>query len=509
MKGEMADTQSNTTQPVHLERLVNGVRRREVLQLLATQFMLALTIGAGGLVLLLLLGTQVLDWYWPLLLALISFAVLLFRVRNRLPSAYGAAQRIDKRLGTSDLLSSAWHFRQHPSKSGAPALVQAAESTAVAIPLDQAAPWASPSGWGRAAAVSAIALSLLVVRYAFQSSLNLEQPIAPGLYNLMASAEKPRELGKKKAKGEEALPLEGIQTESAQKSAEEKFLEKAQELSTQSDSSSSTQSSAQKPGQFQQSMVPNEDGENIEGGEKADGNTRQESSDGDNSEGKKDAKDFAKKQQPDPKNNRGDQQGDNNSLIDKFKDAMANLMNKMKNQDKNQGQSQQTKDNQQGQEGAGQQKQNAQAQQNQGKKQSDAQQAGDAQQGQQMGEGNDKSPNQQAKGGDKGGEPPQSDAKSGSGKQDGDKTIELAQQQQAMGKLSELFGKRAQDIQGEIMIEVSSSKSQALKTGYSSKSGAHSDKGGVILRDEVPLEFQGYVQKYFEEIRKPAPPAQK
>jgi hypothetical protein len=192
-------------------------------------------------------------------------------------------------------------------------------------------------------------------------------------------------------------------------------------------------------------------------------------------------------------------------MMDKFKDAMANLMNKMKSQDKNQGQSQQTKDNQQGQQGAGQQEQKAsKGQESQGKQQAQGQQQQSDQQGQQQGEGGEKSPNQQAKGGDKGGQPPSSDAKSGMGKQDGNKSIELAQQQDAMGKISELFGKRAQNIQGEIMIEVSSSKSQQLKTGYSGKNAAHSDKGGVIRRDEVPIELQNYVQKYFEEIRKPA-----
>ncbi|GAB4369203.1 MAG: hypothetical protein OHK0021_12230 [Bryobacter sp.] len=491
-----------------LEKLVHGVRRREILQLVATQAVVALTLATGGLSLLLLLGTQVLDWYWPLLLGAGSFGYLVWKIRTRLPSPYVAAQRIDARLGLADLMSSAWHFAEHTGKARTSELVALADEQAARINLDAAAPWKGPKGWGRAAAVSAMALSLLVVRYAFQSSLDLAEPIAPGLYSLLASGEKPREMVAKKAADKQAPPLEGIETGQDNRSPEEKALDKSREIASESTPNTSSDSTGEKPGQFQEAFTPNEEGENIEGGEKSEGASRKDSAEGEQSEGKKDAKDFAKKQAPDPKQNNGNQQGDNNSLVDKFKDAMANLMNKMKNQDQNKGQSQQTKDNQQGQKGAGQQKEKAEGQKQGGKEQADAQQPGE-QQGQQAGEGNEKTANQQAKAGEQGGNPPPSDAQSGMGKQDGDKSIEIAKQQEAMGKISELFGKRAKDLQGEVMIEVSSSKSQQLKTGYSGKTGAHSDKGGVILRDEVPLELQGYVQKYFEEIRKPSPPAKK
>lgn len=484
-----------------LQKLVESVRRREILQLIAGQAMIALTIGAGGLVLLLLLGTQVLNWYWPALLAVVSFAYLIFKVRTRIPQPYKVAQVIDQRLQTADLLSSAWHFQ---TDTRAAALRDAAEQVAASIDPAQASPWSTPRGWGRAAAVSVVALSLLVFRYAFQTSLDLQSPIAPGLYSLLASGEKPKEVAKQKAPGQEALPFEGIQTTEARNGEEQKGPERGQEIQSETANSTESGQSGQKPGQFQQTMSPSEEGENIEGAEKGEGASR-EGENGESKEDKKDAADSAKKNKPDPNQNNGNQKGDNSSLMDKFKDAMANLMNKMKSQDKNQGQSQQTKDNQQGQQGAGQQEQKAsKGQDSQGKQQAQGQQQQSDQQGQQQGEGGEKSPNQQAKGGDKGGQPPSSDAKSGMGKQDGSKSIELAQQQDAMGKISELFGKRAQNIQGEIMIEVSSSKSQQLKTGYSGKNAAHSDKGGVIRRDEVPIELQNYVQKYFEEIRKPA-----
>ena len=70
-----------------------------------------------------------------------------------------------------------------------------------------------------------------------------------------------------------------------------------------------------------------------------------------------------------------------------------------------------------------------------------------------------------------------------------------------MGKISEIIGKRAASVTGEVMVEVASGKQQ-LKTQYSDRKAAHAEAGGEINRDEVPLAYQQYVQQYFEEIRK-------
>ncbi len=497
------------SEAARLQSLVKNARRRVLVQLLATQALIALTIGAGGLVLLLVLGTQVLDWYWPLLLGAASFGYLVWRVRGHIPSEYRVAQIVDAKLGTADVLSSGYHFLGHGRTATRDGLIEEADRVAAGIAPQTAVPFAAPRGWWRAAAVSAAALSLLVFRYAFQSSLDLERPIAPGLYTLLASGEKPRELARNRAEDPDALPLEGMTVTEAQKSLMEKGIEKGQEIETEAANSTESAASGQKPGQFQQSMSPSEEGEQAEGAEKGEKASGENSKDGASNEEKKpDGEDAAKKNaNPAPK--QGNPEGGKSSLMDKFKDAMANLMNKMKSQDKNQGQQQSAKDNQQqGQQGSGQQEQkNSKGQEAQAKNQQASGQQQADQQGQQQGDGGEKSPSQQAKGGDQGNQPPQSDAKSGMGKQDGNKSIEFARQQEAMGKISELFGKRAQNIQGEIMIEVSSSKSQALKTGYSGKTAGHSDTAGVIRRDEVPIELQNYVQKYFEELRKSPAPA--
>ncbi len=98
-------------------------------------------------------------------------------------------------------------------------------------------------------------------------------------------------------------------------------------------------------------------------------------------------------------------------------------------------------------------------------------------------------------------QPNSPDGKSGIGKQDGDKAAREAAELAAMGKLSEIIGKRAANISGEVMVEVSSGKQQ-LKTQYSQQNAAHTDSGGEINRDEVPLAYQQYVQQYFAQMRK-------
>jgi hypothetical protein len=76
-----------------------------------------------------------------------------------------------------------------------------------------------------------------------------------------------------------------------------------------------------------------------------------------------------------------------------------------------------------------------------------------------------------------------------------------------MGKISEVLGKRSATVTGEMMIEVDTTK-QTLKTPWADRQAGHTEAGGEIHRDEVPLIFQPFVERYFEEIRK-TPPAAK
>src|SRR5262249_15694945 len=95
---------------------------------------------------------------------------------------------------------------------------------------------------------------------------------------------------------------------------------------------------------------------------------------------------------------------------------------------------------------------------------------------------------------------------SGIGSQDGDKAIRNAEQLAAMGKISEILGKRSATITGEATVEVQTTNQQ-LHTPYAQKGTQHREAGAEINRDEVPVSLQPYVQQYFEQVRKQAAPA--
>jgi hypothetical protein len=127
---------------------------------------------------------------------------------------------------------------------------------------------------------------------------------------------------------------------------------------------------------------------------------------------------------------------------------------------------------------------------------------GDAQ-GDEQGEGAEKAESGPGKQGGQNAEQAAKQGQSGIGRGDGSKAIRDAEQLAAMGKISEIIGKRSQNLTGEVMVEVASGK-QELRTAYSQQPAKHTDSGGEIHRDEIPLAYQRYVQQYFDAVRKPA-----
>jgi hypothetical protein len=89
---------------------------------------------------------------------------------------------------------------------------------------------------------------------------------------------------------------------------------------------------------------------------------------------------------------------------------------------------------------------------------------------------------------------------SGVGSQDGEKNIRQAEQLAAMGKISEIIGKRSANVTGEATVEVRSTRQQ-LRTPYAPRGAEHSQGGAEIGRDEIPIALQTYVERYFEEVR--------
>src|SRR5579862_2853003 len=122
----------------------------------------------SGTILLLLIGTQILDWYSLALLTAVSLGVGLYRLRGSIPSLYRLAQRIDRRLGLADALSTATHFSANPDRDRQ-AICESqrreAEATAARVDVRQAFPYQRSRYLLPALGLSLVAFGLFAVRY--------------------------------------------------------------------------------------------------------------------------------------------------------------------------------------------------------------------------------------------------------------------------------------------------------------------------------------------------------
>ena len=101
-----------------VRQVVEEAFRRSSLVLLVEHLAVALAVVFAGLILLLLLGTQIFDGRWLLLLALVGLTIMFVRIRRRILSRYRVAQLVDQRLQLSDSLSTAWFLPRDSSDRG-------------------------------------------------------------------------------------------------------------------------------------------------------------------------------------------------------------------------------------------------------------------------------------------------------------------------------------------------------------------------------------------------------
>lgn len=488
--------------------LVHAARRRALINLAGEQITVGLIASLGGAVLLLLVGTQILDWYWLVVLFLAGAGISAYRTWRLFPSPYQVAQAVDRRLSLQDAISTAYHFGQPSTGTRADRDIiewqkQQADQMAGAVEASQAMPWRAPRSLYSMVAVAAVVAGLGVLRYGLHGSLDLAAPLVEPMNEFFHSAAKQFARNEKKARvpGEDPLAIPVPPPDGATEN-----LDPATESAlSQVDVPDTTQGENSDPVARTKQTEVKAAGDEAEDSEPGDEGDRESAGEGKQGEGEsnKDGGESGSKGDPSKDAPRKGAGGDNDSLLNKMRDAMANLMSKMKIPQQA-GQNKQSASNQKGGQkegeardsGSGQKGEKGQGQP-QGKGSPSEEPNADGEQGQQQAQAG------QGKNSDKGsdsGNP--NESKSGMGKQDGSKEIENAEQAAAMGKLSEIFGKRAQNITGEVMVEVTSSKQQQLRTQYSQKEGAHRESGGEIHRDEVPEALQHYVQQYFEQVRK-------
>lgn len=481
-------------------------RQRFLWNEVIAQSAFAAALFMGGIVLLLLLGYQILDWRLIVLVCAAGFGFALYRTIKRIPGDYKLAALLDRQAGLHDALSTAYFFTD-PTKAekvSGPvreAQLKYAESLIPLVNLETAIPFRFPRAVYVMGVLGIVASSLFALRYGSQKRIDFRPPISQLLIESLGLKDpEAKKLAEKKKQSEgKAADVLDDAGNPLPKNIEKKVGQPDQAPSSALDAQGEPNANSEKA-----------DGASAKGADgKSDGNDKNGAEPGDSEKADagtpqsgKNASDKPSGSQDGPQ--QGEQQagqkqsGDNSSLLSKMKDAMSNLMSKAKPQ--------QNKPDGQKQSGA---PQNAQkSQQKSGEKgsqtqkqQGDSQESADGQQGEQPGE-SDNSQDSQGKGSGKSSEQ-QAAAQPGSGvgKQDGAKDVKAAEQKAAMGKLSEIMGKRAANVSGEMMLDIQSGPQQ-LKTAYSQSKASHGASGGDISRDEVPVALQGYVQQYFDEVRK-------
>ncbi len=490
-----------------LEALLDRARRRNLALRIAEQSGLALGAAMAGAVLLMLAGTQILDWYWLVILFAGSLGFGLWRVFRDLPSRYVLAQQIDHTLDCKDTVSTAYHF-ENSRRTINPELLalqrNQAESVVRSVNLTTVFPFTMPKALYAAGGLAAVALGIFALRYGVTRSLDLRPSLVRIAYDTFFP--NPQTANVKKSDWQKKIESELEKLGISVTDPKASDLDPNKDPLSAQNSPDITNSGESDSAKSKASSAQNEQESGEPGGdEKSDKSSAQGSDKGANDQPPEgnDGNPQNGQQTPNAKGGK-ESQGQNSSLLDKMRDAMSNMMSKLKTGskpgDSKQSSQQDSKNaSQSQQQGKGEKSQMAGKQQSNGSDQQDPQ-------GQEQSQ-NEQSQNAKGKSGDRNADQKASqDAKSGIGKQDGDKSAREAEQLDAMGKISEIMGKRAKDMAGEVMVEVSGGKQQ-LKTQYSSKSAAHAEAGGEINRDEVPIEYHEYVQQYFEQIRKTPPPA--
>ena len=484
-----------------LEQLIQRARRRLILNELLAQTALAAAVFAGGLALVLILGTALLDWWTLGLFAAIGIGIGIWHISRHTPDSYKTALQIDENAHLKDTLSTALHFSAHPAGSPQFRNNQMAQASAAAgtVNLETVVPFTFPRAIYAMAALALVASGLVAMRYRTGTGLDLKRPLTEVLFEDQAARDikkngalpKPQP-GKWADAADNMLAKLGLKPE-AQNDApgDEDALDKAIQKALQQPGAQTGKSSPKGGEQEKSAEGKDSPGDDASGGDPIDN--------GEKTGG--DPKDGAGKSEP--KEGEGDKgqskPGDSGkeSLMSKIKDAVNNLLAKSK---QDQGGPQQKSQNQNKSMAKNDPHKEEQKGDGQGKpEKSDADSSAD-----------DSDPNGDALGGQQG-EGKESNASkqnqkqegSGIGSQDGSKELRAAEQLKAMGKISEIIGKRSATVTGETSVEVQSGNQQ-LHTSYSETKAAHVETDGDVTRDEIPLAVQAYVQQYFVEVRKAA-----
>ncbi len=481
-----------------MHELIRRARRRFLGLELLSQGANAFSAALLAVIVLLLLGTQILNWYWAALIPLAAAAAGIYRAFRRRPSAYRTAQIVDRRLDLADTLSTAVYFSERSRGRSTPLEVvssqrERAEGTAASVDLRRAIPYRMPRSAYLVAALTLVASSLFALRYGLTKRLDLRAPMARMIQDRFSPGDR-----KETAENIRHAPPPPTNPDDNADAAASDPEQKApnrqdgkEDSSPQGDAQNAEKNGAAKDDGKKSGEPQDQDGQ----AQSQQGDDRDQQDSGQSASSSEGENKGDRNKQSEGKEN-SNNASESGSLMSKIKDFAQNLLSKVKPQQNSSTPPQQAA-NQNSKQGSGQQN---------GKQQSkDGQQSGSQQDEAQQGQnGEDQKSGQDSQGKGSGQDKSQQATKqpgSGIGSEDGSKDIRQAEQLAAMGKISELIGKRSATVTGEATVEVQST-SQQLHTAYVQRGAEHAQGGAEINRDEIPVALQPYVQQYFDRLRK-------
>ncbi|MSV35733.1 MAG: hypothetical protein EXQ47_09065 [Bryobacterales bacterium] len=419
---------------------------------------LTATIVLGGAVVILLAGSAALSWLWLVALTIGSLATGLYLARKRFPSIYVVAQHIDARLKLADTLSTAAFFFDSPGTSD-PHILESqrrqAEHLAASVDLKQALPLSRPRAFYATIVLAAAIAGILLMRYAILGSFDPKAPLAQNAFPSIFGPPLPQPQANKP--DDDGSTPNDPPGENKENSKNNDYAGEPPESMNTPTVASPKDPGSQKADQPDQ---PTDSKDKMEPQTANDQSPDKQNQQDGKQEGKQDAKSSQEQ-----------------SMMDKLRQALNDMLNKMKSQP------------------------NESAKNQKGEQQQSDQQNGSDNQAESKSSGDQGKQGSEAKDGSSGQGKSSPQQQSGIGKSEGDKDAKLAEALKAMGKISELIGKRAENVKGMVMVEVGTTKQQ-LKTQISQSDATHGEAGSEIHRDEVPPAYEEFVQQYFEQIRK-------
>jgi hypothetical protein len=483
-----------------VEALIQSAHRRSLTILGIEQAALAATLVFAGSTLVLITGTQLLNWYWIGILALIGIAAAAYRVLRRIPSVYDTAQLLDRRLALHDTISTAWHLSRNPelasTEAGQFQLTQA-EKAAYEVSAVAALPFRFKRSWALPLALAAVACALFTVRYFVQRDLDFTRSLLPLHRNELTGNRGNRAVNGHGAPGNFLNHDADGAAQPNSSALNSRMGDVAGADDPEATTADARTSAAELPRQnTADDNSANSGNQDPENGDSTSGEQSSPASKRSADQGAS-ASDQSTPQRPiaaDEKNN-------GNSLMNRMKDAVSSLVAKMRPSEG----SEQRSAQQSARSASASDREQTQSESAPSRNQTSAPQSSQSaktdSKTSQQGQATEVAQSSESRTASRSESSGHDQAKSGIGRQDGEKKLKAAEEEKAIGKLAEIIGKRSRDISGDMMVEAPSGKEQ-LRTAYSGKLAEHSDTGGEINSDEIPVELQQYVRDYMERIHR-------